>query len=282
MRRVSIGISLLMLMPAITQADYDVPLDYRVQFSPYAFSYHSNGLVPGGFRYNPYAFSRSTSGLVFKGVRYNPYAFNYADTGLIVDYYYWWPMPCYVPCPQQQVYRERDNIPASYNGNTPPPSSNVRPSYSYSMSRTVQQGTTNGVSAPAAKPEQTGHDDPLIVIKQHLRDRGFSNVSINRILRVDGKLVSADFLLQDQNLLIKYWDLRQIESMDAKADLKQKMLEKYRKDWAIYAEQYKQSGGKIYTVEVSDREGITLVLDSCSELAPGNGTASTQTLYARE
>jgi len=282
MRRVSIGISLLMLMPAITQADYDVPLDYRVQFSPYAFSYHSTGLVPGGFRYNPYAFNRSTSGLVFKGVRYNPYAFNYANTGLILDYYYWWPAPYCVPCPQRQTYGDSGNAPASRNGSTSPPGWNVRPSYSYSITRTVPEGEANGVSAPAPKPEQTGRDDPLMIIKQHLRDRGFSNMSINRILRVDGKLVSADFLLQEQNLLIKYWDLRQIESPDAKADLKQRMVEKYRKDWATYAEQYKLGGGTIYTVEVSDREEIKLVLESCRDLAPRNGTASAQTLYARE
>jgi hypothetical protein len=270
MRRASIGILLLMLLPAITQAWYDIPLECRVHFSPYAFSYHSNGLVPGGFKYNPYAFSRSTTGIVFKGFRYNPYAFNYTDTGLILDYYYWWPFPW----PQAVAYSS-GNTPGSYNGNVQPGSS-APPSYSFSV--TVPE------RAPArpAQPEQNRHDDPLIVIKQHLRDRGFTNVSINRILRVDGKLLSADFLLQDQNLLIKYWDLRQIEALDAKADLKQKMVEKYRKDWEAYAEQYKQSGGKIYTIEVSDREEIKLVLDSCSELTPGNGTASAQTLYARQ
>jgi hypothetical protein len=264
-----------MLMPAITQAWYDIPLECRVQFSPYAFNYHNNGLIQGGFKYNPYAFSRSTSGLVFRGVRYNPYAFNYANTGLILDYYYWWPFPW----PQQPVYAGSINVSASYSGNTPAPNSNALPSYSFSVSRAVQQGTASVTLPPAAKPKQTRHDNPLIVIKQHLRDRGFSNVSTNRILRIDGKLVSADFLLQDQNLLIKYWDLRQTESLDS---LKQKMLEKYKKDWQSFAEQYEQGGGKIYSVEAFDREGITLVLESCGDLKPGNGTASTQTLYAKQ
>jgi len=275
MRRVSIGISLLMLMPAVTQAWYDIPLECRVQFSPYAFNYHNNGLITGCFKYNPYAFSRSTSGLVFRGVRYNPYAFNYANTGLILDYYYWWPFPW----PQQPVYVGSSNTSASYNSNAPAPNSNALPSYSFSVTRAVPEGTTNGTPPPATKPEQTRHDDPLIIIKQHLRDRGFSNVSINRILRIDGKLVSADFLLQEQNLLVKYWDLRQTESLD---NLKQKMLEKYKKDWQSFAVRYKQGGGSIYYVEASDREEITLVLDSCSELNPGNGPASAKTLYARQ
>ena len=282
MRRISIGISLLILMPAITRASYNGSLEYRVQFSPYAFSYHSTGLVPGGFRYNPYAFGRSSSGLVFKGVRYNPYAFNYANTGLILDNYYWLPIPCYVPCPQQQAYRECDNVPSSYKSNTPPAGRNIQPSYNYSMSRTVQQGTANVVSAPAANPAQARKEDALNVIRQYLRDRGLSNVSINRILRVDNKVVSVDFLLQDRNLLIKYWDPRQVESLDAKADTRQRMMEKYRKDWDSFAEKYEQGGGRIYTVEASDREGIMLALKSCGDLNPGNAAPGAQTLYARD
>lgn len=282
MRRISIGISLLILMPAITQASYNGSLEYRVQFSPYAFSYHSNGLVPGGFRYNPYAFGRSSSGLVFKGVRYDPYAFNYANTGLILDNYYWLPIPCYVPCMQQQVHRECDNVPASYKSNTPPASRNIQPSYNYSASRTVQQDTTNVASARAANAAQARKEDALNVIRQYLRDRGLSNVGINRILRVDGKLVSVDFLLQDRNLLIKYWDPRQVESLDAKADTRQRMLEKYRKDWQGFVRQYEQDGGRIYMVEASDREGIMLALESCSDLSPGKEAPDTQTLYARD
>jgi hypothetical protein len=125
-------------------------------------------------------------------------------------------------------------------------------------------------------------DDGIAVIRQSLRDRGLSDVGISRILRIDNKLVSVDFTLSDQKLLIKYWNPEQIELLNARANLKQRALEKYRKDWESFAEEYERSGGKIYCVEASSREDIMVALESCSELNPGKNPVVPQTLYAKE
>jgi len=64
MKRIFIGAAILAFLPGITNAYYG-GYGYGVRYSPYAFSYHSSGLVPCGFEYTPYAFSYQNSGLVY-------------------------------------------------------------------------------------------------------------------------------------------------------------------------------------------------------------------------
>ena len=84
MKRTSIIIALLVLAPAATQARHSQR--YRIRYSPYAFSYHTSGLIPGGIKYSPYAFTPSRSGLVYEGTRYTPYAFSYRNSEVFPNF----------------------------------------------------------------------------------------------------------------------------------------------------------------------------------------------------
>ena len=119
------------------------------------------------------------------------------------------------------------------------------------------------------------------IIRQHLRGRGFASVSIDRILRVDNQLVSVDVLVKDRNLLIKYWNLEELERLGTKEPFKQKVYAKYKQDWERFAEQYRQTGGEIYTVSASEPQTIVAALESCTKLGPGNGL-QTPVLYAKD
>ena len=280
MRRISLGVTLLLLMPSITQADYNyLPLNYRVQYNPYAFGYHSNGLVPGGIQYTPYAFKPHTSGLVFEGVRYIPYAFTYKSSGLVLDYYYY-PVPYAVyspPCPPQQAS-------SKYSGAPPYGQNNGRMGDMGGASGSYYQGRDT------AMPDTGEREDALVIIRQYLHERRFSNVTVNRILRVHNKLISVDFIVGGRNLLIKYWNPTQIQSPDANAapqlvstsSSESRTIEKYRKDWEIFAGEYQQQGGEIYVVAASGRADIIAALDACKKLGPAEAEPSAEPRYVKQ
>jgi hypothetical protein len=118
------------------------------------------------------------------------------------------------------------------------------------------------------------------IIRRHLQAKGLGSVSIDRVLRVDNQLVSVDVLVKDRNLLIKYWNPQVVDGLNTKEAFKQKAYAKYRQDWERFAEQYKQAGGEVYTVNASEPQTIVAALESCTRLAPGDG-GKTPTLYAK-
>jgi hypothetical protein len=275
MRRISIGMMLLVLMPGITQADRFVPLHCRVQYNPYAFGYHSNGLVPGGIVYSPYAFRPGNPGLVFEGVRYDPYAFNGKGPGLVLDYY-WYP----IPYAEYNVTCSPDAAYAMYRGAASGASGG--PTYMGNCQWYGQYSRATVSPAPTPRPVASADkEDPLFVIRQHLRGQGFTDVGINRTLRVENKLISADFTVGGRNLLIKYWDPTQV-GQDAKAAPGQKAIEKYRKDWEAFASKYQQDGGEIYVVAASGRTDIVAALNACKSLNPGGAKPGEQVMVAKQ
>ncbi|MBN1509804.1 MAG: hypothetical protein JW955_23355 [Sedimentisphaerales bacterium] len=284
MRRISIALTLVFLVPSVAPAECVVPLYSRVHYSPYAFSYHNNGLVPGGITYSPYAFRSNNSGLVFEGVRYTPYAFNYRNSGLILDYYCC-PIPyvvCSHSCSSGQVCSKDGCLPRW---------SNTRTNDTGASSRCHSPGRdAAGQSRTVASVASAQGEDPLTIIRKHLREQGFSDVAVNRILRVGDRLVSADFSVGGRNLLIKYWDPVQIESLSAKADDERKptgtaesrTVDKYKKDWEAFAGKYQQDGGEIYVVAASERTEIIAALNACKSLHPDGVESSPEAVYARQ
>jgi hypothetical protein len=264
MRRILTAVSLLILAPGITEAWCGYSCDCCcVHYSPYAFSYHNNGLVPGCVKYSPYAFSASNTGLVFAGVQYNPYAFGYGKTGLIVDYCaYGYPyVVATAPCNSDRPCRQRDGCAAA-----PRPSCQSAPA--------APAGSYATADAPAK--------DMMYVIRQHLREHGYKDVSVNRILRVDNKLVSVDFMLPGRNLLIKFWDPEQVHLMRTKPDSTQKSFQRYKDNWESFAAEHERAGGRIVHISGSDQQEVVAALDSCLQPTPDNGTPRPRPVYARE
>ena len=118
------------------------------------------------------------------------------------------------------------------------------------------------------------------VIRQHLRTRGFASVSIDRILRVDDQLVSVDVFVKDRNLLIKYWNPKEVANLSTKEVSKQRVYAKYKQDWEQFAERYRQTGGEVYTVTAAEPQTIVAALDSCTKLSPDNN-GQPAVLYAK-
>ncbi|MCL5280073.1 MAG: hypothetical protein M1376_09220 [Planctomycetes bacterium] len=235
MKRIFIGAALLALLPGITNAYYGC-YGYGVRYSPYAFSYHSSGLVPCDVEYTPYAFSYHNSGLVY-GYGICDYGGGYVYSSPAVHHR----LPLHgAPRPRSDFRHHAQNT--------------VRP----------------------PRPP-----DGMFTIRQHLHAKGVDSVDINRILRVGDQLLSADFLVKDRNLLIKYWNPQGIEQLSTQEAFKQKAYANYKESWEKFAAQFQQKGGEIYYVNASEAQTIVAALDSCPKLSPGTGTPLPQTLYAK-
>lgn len=262
MKRISTGLLLLVMTPGIVQATYYVPARYRVHYSPYALSYRHSGLVPGGLDYSLHAVSYRRSGLVHEGALYTLHAVKYGGTGLVPGYCAY-PVPCYAPC---AVIR------CLHHG-APCEAGLVRRGSPY-----VPRGARD---ARPAIPDAAQKRDGLDIIRQYLRAKGIANASINRICRIDGRLISVDFTLADRRLIIKYLNPQEIDVLGAKETFKQRAYERYRQDWDSYARQYEQNGGEVYQVKASDEQAIIAALDSCDKLDTGHGIPDSLGLYAK-
>lgn len=208
-----------------------------------------------GVHYSPYALSYYHSGLVGGDVQYTPYALNYYNSGLVPGYGIY-PGYCDTFAFPIRGFNHAFRVPAIHHA-----------------SPVVRR---HAQASPRPAPKQDG----LNIIRQHLGNKGFASPCIDRILRVDNQLVSVDFLVPDRNVLIKYWNPQELERLGSKEDYKQKACAKYKEDWERYAQQYRQTGGEIYTISASEPESIVAALDSCTKLSPG--LATSQTMYAKQ
>ncbi len=255
--RLWVLIVLLAFTPGIAHAWYYGSYYEGVRYSPYALSYYHSGLIPGYVHYSPYALNYRSSGLIDVGAQYTPYALSYYNSGLVQDYGI---------CPG---YATTFVFPARgvHHSSRPPTIHRVSPV----VRRQAQ-------APPRPAPKQDGLD----VIRRHLHAKGFPSACIDRILRVDNQLVSVNFLLKDRNLLIKYWNPQELERLGTKENYQQKACAKYQEDWERYAQQYRQTGGEIYTISASEPETIVAALDSCTRLSPDLGIPAQQTMYAKD
>ncbi|MBP7053222.1 MAG: hypothetical protein KBE65_19620 [Phycisphaerae bacterium] len=250
MKRISLWLAMLVFAPGIVEAVDYVPPRYRTHYSPYAFSYHKSGMVPGGLDYSSQAFSYRHSGLVPEGVRYTPYLLRYGHSGLVIDYYGY-----------------------STSSDHYAPACGSRP-----VCVPVRHAPVGG---PRACAVENRGPNPIETIRRCLQDKGHHDVNINQVLMIDSKLVSADFFLKDRNLIIKYWNPSEIESLKTQKEYKQTGYEKYREKWMEVAAQHEQNGGRIHCVEASGTEAIVAALDSCDELNANPEETDQAVLYAR-
>jgi hypothetical protein len=209
-----------------------------------------------GVRYTPYAFTYRHSGLVSACVDYTPYAFTYRNSGLV---------PGYGTC-------------SGSSGDYGYTAGNVR------FGRSFHGGPHGGRSMPRHAQDtaqSTRPQDGRDIIRGHLLAKGIQSASVNRILMIDNQLVSADFVLKDRNLLIKYWNPEAIKALNTQEGSRQQAYENYRTNWAKVAAQHEQNGGQIYTVEASDAQTIVAALDACTTLDTNPQAEGRTVLYAR-
>lgn len=255
---------LSVLAPGVCQAyHYGRSYNYNsyfVHYSPYAFSYNTTGLVPGGVTYSPYALTAYQPGLVYEGTRYTPYAFSYNNPGLIVDYSVS-PYPMY-PYPPQVVV--------------------VSCPHSGRVSQTAIPPVRATVSRPVARtdaPRRDNNVDPTQTIRQYLAGRGFNSIDVNYLWRAEGKTVCVSFIIRDKGIALRYSDPAVIESLAATRKNSGKQQEQ---SWEVFAKDFRTGGGSVYSINASGRDQIIAALDGCQALRPQNGTATTAVMFAKK
>ncbi|OHB60012.1 MAG: hypothetical protein A2167_03785 [Planctomycetes bacterium RBG_13_46_10] len=286
MKRISVfTVAVLMLSPGITSAityRYCIPDRFRVRYSPYAYSStntsglisgeleysayaysfkNPSGLVPYYYRYSPYAFThRNPSGLIPHYYRYSPYAYSTQNpSGLVSEYYTYRYIPRYYyhgsyNCESSNKYESpnRSNNTGCYYGQT-----------AYIGERTTR--TSDYIKKMSALREKDG----MQIIYNYLRNNNINNFEMDRLFKVDNKTVSVTFIFRDKNIIIKYWNPEEIQSLQQQTDYKKTYYEQYKQQWTDFCRKHEENGVKIYQIESADKEEILSKLSLYQELAEG-------------
>jgi len=277
MKRISLlTIAILALVPSVSKASwrYYTPVRYRTRYSPYAADYHNSGLVPGYLRYSPYATGYSRSGLIPYWVRYSPYAVGYNRSGLVSDHgCYGYRHPGYL----LYVNRQTCYSPKAANCNSCQPGQAFNPNNGVSFSEAkydaqeqlrARKERIKKLISSRSQINGIRENDAKEIIYKYLKSKNI-DFRTNRLLKVDNKTLSVDFLLVDKNTIIKYWNPEDIQHILQQPGCKKKVCEKYGQTWKDYCENFKASGGKVYEVKATDKEEILSQLGLCQELHEG-------------
>lgn len=291
MRRISI-LALVMLFSVSSVAGsryyssrrFRTPVRYRTRYSPYAFGldsaglvsgdvrycpyalgHSSSGLVPEYVRYSPYALGRSGSGLVLDNVRYSPYALGQDSSGLVADAYYpYFYAGC---CPYNIVISDgegfHDYVSAdidrvdcdawlkSFNSYD----QKSQPSCQITFPHKDSQKQTPAPRQPDAKQ----------LICSYLKSKKI-DFKMERVFTIEGKTISADFLIRDKNVVIKYWSPVDSKQMSGWPDLYNNMYDKYLRTWDTLLDDYQKAGLIVFQITSSNREEILAELSTLSEI----------------
>jgi hypothetical protein len=262
---------MLIVVPRVTTAYNYSPVRYRTRWSPYAF-----GLVSGNIHYSPYAFSYKHSGLVPDNLRYSPYAFSYNYSGLVADpWYYDGDYPPYII--HQNIYCPADAVARvpycgarrfSYAFSGDPPARLDQTKESYGKKLTAYRATIEKLKQDRITTNTIRQNDGKEIICAYLKSKNI-DFTTNRLLNIDDKTVSVDFLIKDKNIIIKYWNTEETRSLAQKPEYKRNFYERYKESSSTFCEEYKKSGGKVYQIQSANEKEILAALLLCPELSDG-------------
>jgi hypothetical protein len=97
---------------------------------------------------------------------------------------------------------------------------------------------------------------------------------MNRLLSMEGKVLSADFVLGDGKTVLSYWDPMEIGALDRQAEHKMLRYQNYVDSWKSFCAEHQRRGGNIFQIVSTDRKEILARLTLCDALS------ETQTTYA--
>lgn len=215
-----------------------------IEYSPYAFGIGRIGLVPEGLSYNPYAFGVGSNGLVYSNLIYNPYAFGVGSNGLISDCYFYSPYCNYNRGCQSHCYSSQ-----SYQ---PVPSEDRWPQIARAKIRQQENRSKN------FSPGGQG------VISSYLKSKGI-NFRTDRILRVEDRLISVNYLLQDCNVMIKYWNPAEILAMANQSEIAKTSFKQYLQSWLQYVSEFRAGGGDVRQIFACNDEEVMAELQKIEE-----------------
>jgi hypothetical protein len=293
MKRISVfTIAILVTLPVVAKASY-YPFASRhrvrwspythglvygdVQYSPYAYKRGSSGLVYRRLQYSPYANKYGKSKLVYDNVRYSPYAFGYKRSGLIsypwgasYDYHYSRPIQYDGPC--VVVYHSKCKPPC--------------PSVNRSAKVRHRAKNYNRVSPAVHKPktEQRLRRSSYKVEQKELNAKDvieafltIKNIDYktNRILSIEKKLISIDFELTDRNIIIKYWNPKEILALKKQKNSRIFYYDNYLESYREFCSEYLRDGGQIHQIVTADNKEILKKLFQLDDLEAEQKTSDT-------
>ncbi len=284
MKRISVfTIAILLTLPVVAKACY-YPFASRhrvrwspythglvygdVQYSPYAYKRGSSGLVYRRLQYSPYANKYGKSRLVYNNVRYSPYAFGYKRSGLIsypwgASYDYHYPRPIQYDGPCVVVYHSKSK-PSRPSVNRTAKAHHRAKNYnqvSPAVHKTKTEKLKRQSSRKVEQRELNGRD--LIAAFLTLKNIDYRT---NRILSIDQKLISIDFVLTDQNIIIKYWNPEEILALRKRKNSRIFYYDNYLESYKDFCGEYLSNGGQIYQIVTADNKEILKKLFECNEL----------------
>lgn len=275
MKRISIFTILLLL--AVTSVTMGNVHNRDSWYPRLHWSMYAHGLVPNDLYYSPYAQGYGRSGLIPYWVRYSPYAHGIKNpSGLVNDY------AC---SPRSINYYPSDFY--FYRGSC---------EMSFNRSRAVDKSCAYSVNTKQARMNQLAevkaHREELRRLAQSRKQMRLDNNSngkeaivaylkdnkidfrMNRLLSIEGKVLSADFILGDGQTVISYWDPEQIHALDQQGEYRMQLYQNYVNSWKDFSLKYQQAGGKIFQIVSADREEVLAQLAQLSEFE------NAQTTYA--
>lgn len=259
MKRISILVTVVMATGAYGARSHTVPFSCRISYSPYAYEHGSSGLIPRCVHYSPYALGHGYSGLVPSTIRYNPYALVPGHSGLISEL-----GCCCVSCATWTGLYVRDGC-ADRSAKAP-----------CCEDREANQGPEGGWPRPAPgqrarAPVQTRvpAPDPKRAILAYLSQMRPGRFQVTRLVSMDNETVSFDVVLEDRNMVIKYWNGRKIQWIRRLGDHRLRAWTDYLVNWIAYRDEFEAAGGKVYHIASDNTYALLGELATCLRAKSG-------------
>jgi len=252
MKRISV-LAMIVCMLCVSHArawDSYTPLRYRVRYSPQAFGYHHSGLIPGDARYSMQAVGKNHSGLVPNWIRYSPYAFGTRHNGLIVDYgsssNNWWLTPMVAGFVQNVEIAGTpvDVVKPKRVRHSPPPAR-------LATKRIRRKNTTR--ASTWKRPSRLNQRRTIQNVLQQTCPNGYR---FARSFKVDSEYASFDVLLNNGNVIVKYWNPGFIAELKQSEGGIAKRYDRYVQSWSQMRASHEARGGKVYDIVSNDTDQV--------------------------
>lgn len=275
MKRISISaivlsVALAGAAEARTVYGYGFGFGYGSNQGRVRWSIYQHGLISGHLYYSPYALGQGGSGLVDGPARYSPYAFGNGHSGLVLDGGGRFLSP-YGPAYRQS--RRHTATPGcgvnlfgavTAHGHA----SHVRTQKDYREAIEARKARRIELAKARQRKIEIRANCGKQIIAGFLKSRNI-DFKVTRILSIEGRIVSVDFLLNDGNTILKYWNPAEIQSLGQSQGRRRKFYDKYVDSWSGVCAEHMKAGGTIFQIVSSDADEILASLPLCPDL---NGT----------
>ena len=230
----------------------------RVQYSMYAFSHKNpSGLIPGHIKYSPHAFGFNHSGFVNNWTQYSVHAFGFNHNGLISEYgpfslNQWKDQT--TDLNQNRLTKAIDRLATSIDR---------AKTHCHSPHRTRYTRSRTGYRHIEVTPSDLTSDNPRILMRAYLNTHIPGQFRVSNLLRMDQEVVSFNLVIDNQNLIIKYWNPAKIKSINEAANQQTEQLSDYMKKWVRIENYYDESGTKVVHIMATEQNEILKKLSTC-------------------